>query len=76
MLLSSWYFIRLKGGGCMISLRGPYIPSDMRPGTGAHITRDMRPGGPISLGIWDQGAPKVWGAYITTTPGSTGLDVY
>ena len=39
----------------------------MRPGTGAHIARDMRPGGPISLGIWGRGAPKAWGAYITTT---------
>ena len=27
----------------------------MRPGTGAHIARDMRPRGPISLGIWAEG---------------------
>ena len=32
------------GGGC-ISLRGPYIASDIVPGTGSHISSDMRPGG-------------------------------
>ena len=33
-----------RGGGCM-SLRGPYIASDIVPGTGSHISSDMRPGG-------------------------------
>ena len=34
-----------EGGGGCISLRGPYIASDIVPGTGSHISSDMRPGG-------------------------------
>ena len=44
------------GGGARIS-SGPYIPSDMGPGTGSHIASDMRPEGRITLGISDRGAP-------------------
>ena len=44
----------IKRRGC-ISPRGSYIRSDMGPGTGAHIARDMRTQGPISLGIWGRG---------------------
>ena len=34
-----------EGGGGCISLRGPYITSDIVPVTGSHISSDMRPGG-------------------------------
>ena len=40
---------------------GPYIASDMGPGTGSHIASDMRPEGRITLGISDRGAPNGWG---------------
>ena len=48
--------------GC-ISLHGPYIASDIVPGTGSHISSNMRPGGRISLEIWDRGGggPKIMG---------------
>ena len=59
--------LELGEGGC-ISLRGPYIASDIVPGTGSHISSDMRPGGRISLEIWDRGDPKLWGAHFSTTP--------
>ena len=44
----------------------------MGSGTGAHIARDLRPRGPISLGIWGRGGgePKSMGGlyhYYTGT---------
>ena len=36
---------------------GSHISSDMRPGGRIYITRDMGPGG-----------PKLWGAHFSTTP--------
>lgn len=36
--------------------------------TGSHISRDMRPGGRISLEIFGRGDPSNVGAYIATTP--------
>ena len=45
------------GGGGVLIAEGSYIPSDMGPGTGSHIARDMRPGGPISLEISGRGDP-------------------
>ena len=56
-----------EGGGAHIS-SGPYIPSDMGPGTGSHIASDMRPEGRITLGISDRGAPPKVGSHIATTP--------
>ena len=36
--------LELGEAGC-ISLHGPYIASDIVPGTGSHISSDTRPGG-------------------------------
>ena len=38
--------------------RGAYIPSDMGTGMWAHIPRDTRPRGSISLEIWVPGVQK------------------
>lgn len=48
----------------VISLRRSDIPSDLGAGERAHITRNMGPREPTSLG---REGTKVWGAYITTT---------
>ena len=47
-------------GEC-ISLGGSYNPSDVGPSTGAHIPRDMRPSGSISLVIWGRGGGQNYG---------------
>ena len=45
---------------CIIQLKRVHItiPSDMGPGMWAHIPRDTRPRGSISLGIWVWGVQK------------------
>ena len=44
------------GGGVHITTRA-HIASDMGPGKGSHIPRDMGPPGTISLAIWYRGGP-------------------
>ena len=52
--------LELGEGGC-IALRGPYIASDIVPGTGSHISSDMRPGGEYVTRDMGPGGPKTMG---------------
>ena len=55
------------GGGVHITTRA-HIASDMGPGKGSRIPRDMGPPGTISLAIWYRGGSTKGGAHIATTP--------
>ena len=61
---------RERGGGVHITTRA-HIASDMGPGKGSRIPRDMGPPGTISLAIWYRGGLHKGRAHIATTPALT-----
>ena len=57
---------RRERGGGHITTRA-HIASDMGPGKGSRIPRDMGPPGTISLAIWYRGGSTKGGTHIATT---------